>query len=90
MVIPCTNCKARNPKYSSSCKRCNAPLTSSEEERRRQMRIESELREANGKEPLDVPEVDESVEPCDPPSIGWLFMIILVIILVICLAVLLV
>jgi len=58
----CLNCKVRQPRYRSSCRRCNAPLTSNERERRRELRRESELRELNGKEPLDVPTTDESVE----------------------------
>lgn len=61
----CQNCRAGNPRHRSACYRCNAALTRDERERRRQLRIENELREANGKPPLDVPEVDESVGPAE-------------------------
>lgn len=61
----CPNCRAKNPGYRCACVRCNRALTVRERERRRELRRESELRELNGKEPLDVPEVDETVEPVE-------------------------
>ena len=73
----CLNCKARQPRYRSSCSRCNAPLTSEERERRRELRRESELREINGKEPLDVPTTDESVDEVE----RWDGVVALVVIL---------
>lgn len=66
----CPNCTASNPTYMNSCRRCNAPLSTAEQERRERRRILNEAREAKGKEPLPLEETDESVGPPEPTEGG--------------------
>lgn len=82
----CPNCRARNPRYRSACRRCNAALSSAERERRERRRVLNELREANGKEPLPAETVDESVEPAerhDATAVGVLLVLFALVMLVV-------